>query len=191
MKLRSIINNKKAQMQIDSGFAIVIFAFGFLTIVIIGFIVSMVVAVLDFSGDTITPVFQELGVVGDTNLTEAADYSVVVINNFVQALPWIMGFAYVCTLIFCIIFALSYEANPNPIFIGLFLMVMILILIGCIVISNMYEEIYNGDDEIGDRLQEQVLMSYMILYSPSIIAIIGFVTGIYMFSGSRNLGGNF
>ena len=45
--------------------------------------------------------------------------------------------------------------------------------------SNMYEDIYNsGDEVIGEGLQEQTAMSFMMLHSPWILSIIAFIVGI-------------
>jgi hypothetical protein len=48
--------------------------------------------------------------------------------------------------------------------------------------SNMYEDLYEGTDLIAVSLQEQGLMSYMILYSPFVMVLIAFVVGIYLFA---------
>jgi len=159
------------------------------SILILGFIAAIVVGVIDFGSDTITPIMEDLGVVGDTNLSTAATYTFGVADTFVQALPWLVAFAYVLALIFSIIFALSYNYNPNPAFIGVYIGLILLLIIGSIIISNAYEDIYNGDDEIASRLQSNSAMSYLIIYSPMILTIIAFITGIYLFSGRQSEGG--
>jgi NADH:ubiquinone oxidoreductase subunit 5 (subunit L)/multisubunit Na+/H+ antiporter MnhA subunit len=77
---------------------------------------------------------------------------------------------------------MSYRVNPQPVFIGLYFVLILLLIVGSIIISNMYEDIYNGQDEMGDRLREQTILSYMILYSPVVMTIIAFITGIYLFT---------
>ena len=177
--MRSLVNNKRGQI------GIILFIVFLFLIVVVGFIAAMAVSVIDFGSDTITPVMTDLGVVGPTNLSEAGEITFGNLDSIIQALPWLVGFAYVAALILSIIFSLSYAYNPHPVFIGLYIMLVLLLILGCIVMSNMYEEIYTGNDEIATRLQEQTLLSYMILYSPFIMSVIAFITGIFLFSRSR------
>lgn len=167
---------------------IIIFFIILFTILIIGFIGAIVIGVLDFSSDTVTPIMEDLGMVGDTNLSEASSYSFGVVDGFVQAMPWLMAFVYIGALIFSIVFVVSYNTNPNPAFIGVYLGLILLLIFGSIIISNAYEDIYNGTDEIATRLQDNSAMSYMILYSPTILTIIAFITGIYLFAGRQSEG---
>lgn len=163
-------------------FGIIIFFVILFLILIVGFIAAMAVGILDFASDTVTPIMEELGMAGETNLSEASEYTFGMADNVVQSLPWLVGFAYVAALIFSIIFAISYTYNPHPAFIGFYFILVILLIFGAIVMSNMYEEIYTGTDEIATRLQEQTLLSYMILHSPFILTLIALITGIYLFT---------
>lgn len=182
--MKTIIKqNKKGQM------GIIIFFFLLLTILIIGFIAAMVVGIIDFASDTITPIAEELGVVGSSNVSQAAQYSFGTLNIVVQSLPWIVGLAYVAALIFSVVFAIVVTYNPHPALLGLYFFLMILLVFGAIIMSNMYQDIYTGTDEIATRLQEQTLLSYMILYSPFILALIAGITGIYLFTAQREEGG--
>lgn len=166
------------------------FAFLFL-VLILGFIASIVIGVVDFSSDTITPVMEDIGIVGATNVSEVAQYTFGVADTFIQTLPFIVGFGYVVALLFSIVFALSYQYNPNPVFMGLYFMLMVLLIIGAIVMSNVYENIYNQSNELSDRLNEQTLLSYMLFFSPLIFTIITFITGIYLFARSQEGAGGF
>ena len=170
-------------MKNKKGFGgILIFTVLLFTILIIGFIASIVIALFDYTGDTITPIINEIGVVGDTNLSEVADYTITPANTLVQALPWLVGFGYVAALIFSMVFVMMYESNPHPAFIGAYIFFVILIIFGAIVMSNMYENIYTGTDELATRLQGQTTLSYMILFSPFILTLIAVITGIFLFS---------
>lgn len=176
--------NNKGQMGIIF-FFIILF-----TILIIGFIAAIVIGLFGYAGDVVTPVFTGLGVVGDTNLSQASQDTIGIGNTFIQALPWIFGFAYVVALIGSIAFVISLESNPNPIFIGVYFMFMILLIFGSIIMSNMYQDIYTGTDVLATSLQSQTLTSYMILYSPFIMALITIIAGIYLFTRSNeSLGG--
>ena len=182
----------KKRMNKKGVIGIIIFFLVLFTILILGFIAAMAVSVLDIATDELVPLASELGMVENSNVSKAADYTFVPLNTFVQALPWLVGLAYVAALIFSIVFAVSYRFNPSPILMGFYFMLIILLIFFSIIMSNMYEDIYKVNDDIGIRLQEQVLLSYMILYSPLILTIIAFITGIYLFAGPReDVGGGF
>ena len=168
---------------------IIIFFVLLFLILIIGFIAAMAVGIIDFASDTVTPVLKDLGVVGDTNVSQAAEFTFGVTDKLVQSLPWVVGFLYVAALIFSVLFAISYKESPHPVFIGFYVILIILLIFGSIVMSNMYENIYMGTDEIAVRLQEQILLSYMILYSPAILSLIALLTGIYLFAKPAETGG--
>jgi hypothetical protein len=159
------------------------------SILILGFFAVVVVGVLDFSSEIVTPVMEGIGVVGDTNISEASTYTFGVADTFINAVPWLIAFAYVMALIFSIVLVLSYNYNPNPAFIAVYIAFILLLILGSIIISNTYEDIYSGTDEIALKLQDQTAMSYMILYSPMILTAIAFIAGIYLFAAKRNIEG--
>lgn len=170
-------------------FGILFFFIVLFSILILGFIAIMTMSIIDYGSDTITPIMNEMGVIGDTNVTEASTYSFGLVDNFIQISPWLIAFAYVLALIFSIVMVMGYNYNPNPAFIGLYIALILLLILGSIIISNAYEDIYSGTDEISSRLQEQTAMSYLILYSPFIMCLIAFITGIFLFAGNRDVGG--
>lgn len=177
--------NRKGQGAIT----IIIFFLILFTILIVGFIASMGVAIIDYGSDTITPLMTDLGMVGDVNLSQASDYTFGTVDSFVQALPWLMGFLYVVALLFSVIFVFAYGQNPSPVYLGFYIMLVVLLIFGSIIVSNMYQDIYTGNDEISSRLQEQTLSSYMILYSPFILTTIALLAGIYLFVKPSDEGG--
>jgi len=69
---------------------------------------------------------------------------------------------------------------------GFFISLMFILIISSIYISNIYEEFYNENTDVGTRLQEHVLLSWLILYSPMIMCVLGFIGGIIMFTGERD-----
>jgi len=174
------MKDKKGQM------GIIFFFLLLFTILIVGFIASMVVGIIDFGSDTVTPIMENLGVAGDANLSHASKVTFGTANTFVQAMPWLIGFAYLAALGFSFAFAIGYRVNPNPIFIGLYFMLIILLIFGTILMSNVYESIYEGNNELATRLQEQTILSFMILYSPAIMVLIAFITGIFIFAGPQD-----
>ena len=161
---------------------IIIFFLILMTILVVGFIAVMVVSVVDIANDEITPIMQELGMVGETNLSEVGEYTFGNANKVVQALPWIIAIGYILALVFTLVFVLVVGYNPHPAFIGLYLALMILLVFLCIIMSNMFQDIYTGTDDLATRLQDQTTMSYLILHSPFIMLIIAVIGGILMFT---------
>jgi len=178
MKLRSLIKPKGKKGAIG----IIIFFMALMLVLVLGFIAAMAWAVLDIASDELTPIMTELGMAGETNLSEAGEYSFGTANTFVQAMPFLIAIGFVMALIFTLVFVFIVGYNPHPAFIGLYLALMILLIFLCIIMSNMYQDIYTGDDEIATRLQEQTTTSYLILHSPFIMAFIAVVGGILMFA---------
>lgn len=184
--MRNLTGLKKDKRGI---YGIIVFFIILFSILIIGFIASMVVGVIDYGSDEITPVMKDLGMVEDYNMSGASTYTFGVMDTFVQSLPWIIAFAYVVALIFSVLFVMAYSSNPHPAFIGVYIAFIFLLILGSIILSNAYQDIYEGGDEIASRLQEQTALSYMILYSPFIMTLIAFITGIYLFTGRQDEGG--
>jgi len=180
--------NKKAAIGIIIFFAIL------LLVLIVGFVLAITWTVFDLASDTVTPIMEDLGVVGDTNLSEASQYSFGMVDTIVQSLPWVIAFSYVMALIFTLVFVFLVGYNPHPAFIGLYLALMILLIFGCVIMSNIYQDIYTGTDDISTRLQEQTIMSYLLLHSPFIMSMIAAIGGILMFarqSGAEGGSGGF
>ena len=173
---KSLIKNKKG------GIGIILFFSVLLIVLIIGFIAVIVLAVIDIASDEITPIMTELGMVDNTNLSQAAEYSFGVVDTVVQSLPWIIAVGYVMTLVFTLVFVFIVGYTPHPAFIALYIVLMFLLIFGCIIMSNVYQDIYTGTDELALRLQEQTIMSYLILTSPFIMSMIAIIGGILMFT---------
>ena len=184
MKLKNIFKDNKNK----KGFMGFVFFFLILfTILIIGVIGTLTVAIVEYTSEVITPVMQDIGMAGSTNVSQAAEYTFGTVDKLVGSLSWLLAFGYVAMLIFSIIFVVSYNFNPNPVFIGIYFVFVILLIFGAIILSNMYEDLYNSNDEvIGDGLKEQVAMSFMILHSPWILSLIAFIVGIYIFAGKQS-----
>ena len=161
---------------------IIIFFIMLFVILIVGFIFAITIGVIDFASDTVTPILTTLPEVGGVNISESTTATVGVVNNFVQATPWLLALGYVGALIFSIIFVSLYKTNPHPVFIGLYVMMMLLLIFGAVILSNAYEDIITPDNELSTRLNENVAMKYLIIYSPAILALISAIAGIYAFA---------
>ena len=183
--MKKQLKNKKGAI------GLIIFFLVLFSIVILGFVAAMVVGVLDFASDTITPVMEDLGMAGATNVSEAAGYSFGVLDTFIQALPWLVALSYVLAMVFTLVFVYVVGYHPHPAFMAFYIALMILLIFGCVIMSNMYQDIYTGDDDVASRLQEQTTMSYLLLHSPFIMGIIAVIGGILMFTrrGSSEGGG--
>lgn len=178
--MRNLI--KKKRMNKKAGIGIIIFFSILLITLILGFISVLVWSVVDIAADELVPIMSELGMAGDSNLSEYSEYGIGTANIFVQAIPWLIAFGYIMVLIFTLVFVFIVGYNPHPSFIAFYFALMLLLIIGCVVMSNMYQDIYTGDDEIATRLQEQTIMSYLLLHSPFIMAMIATIGGILMFA---------
>lgn len=185
--MNNLMKNKKGVM------GIVIFFLVMFTILIIGFIGAMVITVIDFGSETITPVMTDLGVVGTSNVSEASEITFGTVNTLVNSLPWLLTFSYVAMLIFSVIFVVSYRMNPNPAYIGIYFLFCVLLIFGAIFMSNMYQDLLSSDDAvIGDGLRSQTSMSYLMIHSPLILSVLVFIVGIYIFVGKdRQSSGGF
>ena len=186
MKLKPLIpKGKKGAIGIIIFFAVLII------LLVVGFIAVMVWSVVDIASDEITPIMTELGVLDGTgtNVSEYAEYGFGTADTIVQSLPWIIALGYVMALIFTLVFVLLVGYTPHPAFIGFYFALMILLIFGCIIMSNMYQDIYVGTDDIATRLQEQSTMSYLILHSPFIMAFIAIIGGVIMFTRQSNAEG--
>jgi hypothetical protein len=158
------------------------------SILILGFVGVLVASILGYASSVITPEMKNIGMVDNINVSQASTIALRPVESMVNAMPWLVAFAYVMALIFSLVFASAYKYNPNPAFIGIYLALILLLIVGAIIMSNVYEDLYNGNDEIATRMQDQAIMSYLLIYSPIILTIIAFVTGIYMFSSKDQMG---
>lgn len=162
--------------------AIIFFFIALLLILVIGFVAALIFGIVSFASDTITPITENLGVVGGTNLSQISEVTFGTANTVINISGWLIGFAYILALISSITFAVSYRMNPHPVFVTLYIGFIFFLIIGSILVSNMYQNLYTGNGVIAQQLHSQTLLSYMILYSPVIMVIIALITGIFMFA---------
>jgi len=135
--------------------------------------------------DEVVPEIQGIGSVGASNITQYSGYSVAPVNSFVQSFTWLGGVLYSLAIILVFAFAFAARATANKWLIGIFLAFTLLLILCSIFISNIYEDFYNDTGDLGVRLQEQALLSFLILHSPIIFTIVIFIAGIIMFSGMQ------
>jgi len=187
--MRSLIKRKKA------GAGIVFFFIAIILVLIIGFGMTMVWSVLDIANDSLYPALRGLGVIEgvDANVTEYIDYGFGVTDTFISSIPWLVALGYVLALIFTLVFVYMADYQPHPALLAFYFIMMVLIIFGCVVMSNIYESFYQGTSEIAIRLKEQGIMSNLIIHSPFIMSLIAVIGGILMFTrtsrGERLSGG--
>lgn len=173
---------KKKSKKGNAGIIIIFFIVLF-TILIVGFGMAILTGVFGYVGDTLTPIMKEVGQgTGIDNVDSAMNTTVDITNGFVQSMPWVVGFGYVLALIFAIVFVAMYSYNPHPVFIGFYFSLVLLLFFGSVIMSNMYQDIYEGTDIVSQGLQAQPLMSNMILYSPFYMVLIALISGIFLFA---------
>ena len=178
--MRSIIKNKRGQFE---GMWIVVI---FMVLLALAFLSAIGLGIVRWLSAEIKPVITDLGVVEGTNLSAAGEVTFGAIDTIVNLAPMLVGGAYFLLLIGCITLVVSYRTTANPLFIGLFFAFMVLLVLVAILFSNAYQDIYEAGDEIAQYLQDQTLLSFLILNSPWIFTVIGFVSGIFLFAGKQN-----
>lgn len=182
-KLNKFRKSKKGNVTV-----LIIFVFLLALILIIGFLMSVGSSVINWTFDEAVPELTNLGVIGDTNMTDIASYTITPANTFVQNIQWVVGVLYVLMLIGSIGIAFAMRTTPSKWLIALFFCLIFILIILSIFISNIYEDFYEGTDDLALRLQEQTILSFMILYSPMIFSVIAFIAGGIMFSGRQEEG---
>lgn len=168
--------------------AIVIFFIILFLILFAGFLMVTGSAIINWVFDIAVPELTNLGTAGAVNMTEISGYTITPFNNIIQSFTWLTGVIYIMMLIGSIGFAVVMRASPSKWLIGFYVLLALVIVIASIFISNIYEDFYDGNDELATRLKEHTILSFMILYSPAVFTIIVFITGIILFSGLQEEG---
>lgn len=178
------MENKKGNIN-----GVILVVFLLFIILFAGFMLIIASSVLNWTADNVVPDLSNLGMVGDANLTESAQSSIVPLNSFIQSFTWLTGVLYIFGLLGVIGLAVAYRSTPSRWLMVFFFMLVFILIIASIFVSNIYEEFHNGGDEFGTILREHTILDYMILYSPMIMSIISFIAGIILFSGLGEEGG--
>lgn len=157
---------------------------GALLLLVVAFIFVFGISTLEIVTDTITPELTGLGQVGDWNASSTMNMIMTPTNSIVSKLSWLGGIVYIIGLMGLLGLAFLYRTSNEKWVIFFFFGLMMVLILCSIFISNAYEAFYIGTDDIALGLQSQALLSYMILYSPGILTIIGFIAGAIMFGGA-------
>jgi len=162
---------------------IVIFFLILFVMLFVGFMMVVGSALLNWTFDEIVPELSDLGVVGGANLTEISSLTLTPLNSIIQSFTWLTGVLYFMMIVGSLGIALFMKSKPSNWLIAFWLMLTIILIIGSIFMSNIYEDFSTDNSELGNIMQEHTLLNFFILYSPMIFTIITFISGIIIFSG--------
>ena len=154
-------------------------------LMVVGFMIVVGSSVLNYTFDIITPEISNIGMVGSANMTEISGYSIDVVDTVIQSFTWLTGVAYMLAIIGLFGLVVSFKVTASKWFMGFFLALALLLIMGSIFMSNIYQDIYQEDDDLSSVLREHTLLSYLILHSPVIFTILIFISGIILFSGMQ------
>jgi len=177
------MKNKKG-----NGFAIILFIFALFLLILFAVAMAFGTIIIDWVFDEAVPELTGLGQVGDANMTSIGKSALDPVNTFVQSLTFLTGVVYILGIIGIFGLATALRITGNKWLAGFFIACMILLVMASIFVSNIYEEFYNENSEIGTRLHEHTLLSFLILNSPLVVCIVGLGGGIIIFTGEREEG---
>jgi len=177
------MKNKKANI---TAILLIIGALFLLMFIGLGMVIGS--SVINWVFDEAVPELTNIGIVGSSNFSQYADITITPVNTFIQQMTWLTGVLYVFGIIGILGLAFVFKTTGNRWFMAFYVALVFILVIAAIFISNIYEDFYDDGGELGDRLKEHTLLSYLILYSPMIMSIIAFVAGIILFSGSGEEG---
>lgn len=172
--------NKKGNVMVVMSFILILFF-----VLILGFMAIVGSSLANWTMDEIIPELTNLGMVGDANMTQIADPILNSVNTVVQNFTWLTGVLYVMLLVASLGFAIGFRTSPRRWLMGLYFCVALILLLGAIYMSNIYEDISTDGSELALIMQEHTILNFMILYSPAIFTAIIFLTGIILFSGAQ------
>ena len=178
--------NKKGNL-----YTILILIGGLIAIALFAVTLTIGWGVTKTATDEIFPVLMDLGeIVPGYNNTATMDMAIGPVESIINNAGLMIGLLYIVGIIGMLSFAFIFRDNYNGWVIALFIVSIMVLIVTCISVSQMYEELYLGQDEIGSALRDASLISYLIIYSPVILTIVAFIAGIILFTGNREVGYN-
>lgn len=172
--------NKKGQLL-----PIIILVGGIFLLLVIGFIFSLAYAPIKNTMDELEPIINDLGQWDDVNASYYGNIVYTPVDTLVTNFSWIMGILYILGIIGLLGIAVVFRGSRSGLGLTFFLGLSLLVILCSILISNAYEDYYSGTDDTADVLKEQILMSWLIIYSPMILSLFVFIAGIILFSGDE------
>jgi len=145
-------------------------------------------SVIDWVFDETVPELKDIGMVGGANVTQAIEIAVTPVDTFVQNLTWITGVVYLFGMMGIFGFAFVFRGAGDKWLIGFYIGLVLILVISCIFISNIYEDFHNDEGDLGERLRSHVILSFLLLYCPAVMSLISFIAGIILFGGDSEGG---
>jgi len=171
--------NKKGE-----GIVNVIILIGLLfLLIIVGLGLAFGTMIIQWTSDEVLPELTNLGMAGSANMTSIGSSTLNPVGNIISQLSWFTGVLYILGIFGLVGLSVGFRITGSKWLAGFFIVCMLLLIITSIYISNIYEDFYNDGGDVGAGLHKQAILSWMIIYSPVIMCIIGFVCGIIMFTG--------
>ena len=170
MELRSLIKNKKASF-VDLFIFIII---SFVLVVVIGFLLY----IFGQAEDGLHEAMDDM-TFGDANTTEVINDTVGATTTSLTALYWLS-----VLIIFGMILGIfigSYMVTTKPVFFIPYLFIWIIAIIVSVPLSNAYETL-SATPELASTYAKFVGSNFILNHLPMIVAIIGIVGAIIMFT---------
>ena len=171
-----------------SVFGVVLIVGALFLLMLAGVILVFGSAVLNLVMDEVVPELQGLGTIENANLSQAVEYSIVPVNNVIQSFTWMAGVIYIFGILAVFGLAFAFRYTSSKWMLSLFLAAALILILGSLFVSNIYEEFHNGTDDIASHLQEHVLLSFLLIHSPMIMSMVVFIAGIILFGGDSGGG---
>ena len=155
-----------------------------LIVAVIIFVAALGLPILKSATDELFPVVRDIGVVSDgVNITEYANYALNPLESIINNYQVICMVGYMVGIIWIFSMAFIFRNSLSGWTIGFFLACVLLIITITILMSNTYEVYYNAGDDLALALHDASTLSFLALYSPTIMTIISFIAGIIMMTG--------
>ncbi len=173
--------NNKAQM-----FPIIVLIGGIIMLVLLVAGMTIGLGVIKTGTDIIFPEISKFGEVTDgVNISESANYVLNPVSTIISNLGLIMGIIYLLGIAGLLTIAFVFRGNQNGWVIAIFVASILLLIITCIAISEFYETFYLAQNDYGGVLRDYSLVSFLIIYSPTIMTIVAFIAGVILFTGNQ------
>jgi len=141
--------------------------------------------IINWTADIIVP---EIGAINTTeiglNWTPVHNATFGTMDKVIQSGTWVSGVLLMMGIIMCLGVSFAFRISGNKWLGIVFISFMVLLVIASMFIGNIYEGFYNDPNtEFTGILHEHTMGSWILLRSPIIFTILGFVCGIIIFTG--------
>lgn len=158
--------------------------------VIISFIIVIWLAILVFIFVKVSDIFQ-----GIKNTDSRVDIEGAVDSTFGQVTPQIeinlkwISYAIIIAMILNI-FIHNYFIKASPIFFFLYILITLVAVVVAVILSNSYENLLTQSGDLGTTLQSFTGSTFILLYFPIFVIIIGLGGFIFLVIGYIRNSGN-